>query len=241
VSRQTLHVWLRVCRVGSGRAVGQLACSRRRAIELPPRRHVSQIESSNIPHASAGSVVTPAHGRCRGIPGLPAGSARDAQGAWRLAAVGPRRRVEEAAEGTVEAWGRSPGNPVGRLVRAQEGAAWPVRQRHASGPGGARTRRLSRSSCNNRMRAIEVADRGWIRDRVIPRPAGKTGGRRRCARRGLPLVGGGPFPRQRQGAGHAQARAGCDDRGTVAGEPRPWVAWRYPLPRRRRWRSTSSG
>ena len=55
--------------------------------------------------------------------------------------LGNADEQKPAQEGTVEAWGRSPGNPGRRLVRPEEGAAWPVRQLRSSGPRSARPRR----------------------------------------------------------------------------------------------------
>ena len=43
-----------------------------------------------------------------------------------------------AADGTVEAWARSESNPVGRLVRAQEGPARALRRLRPAGARGAR-------------------------------------------------------------------------------------------------------
>src|SRR5215475_8568892 len=47
--------------------------------------------------------------------------------------LGNADEQKPAEEGTVEAWGRSPGNPGRRLVRPEEGAAWPVRQLRTPG------------------------------------------------------------------------------------------------------------
>ena len=55
--------------------------------------------------------------------------------------LGSADEQKPAAEGTVEAWGRSPDNPVGGLVRPQEGPARALRDVHPAAHGGARPRR----------------------------------------------------------------------------------------------------
>ncbi len=55
--------------------------------------------------------------------------------------LGNADEQKPAAGDTVEGWGRSPANPVGWLVRAEEGAARPVRELRPAGPGGAGARR----------------------------------------------------------------------------------------------------
>ena len=52
--------------------------------------------------------------------------------------LGGADEQKPAAEGTVEAWGRSDDNPVGGLVRHQEGPARPLRELRAAGARGAR-------------------------------------------------------------------------------------------------------
>src|SRR5437867_11346155 len=61
------------------------------------------------------------------------------RGDWML--LGSADEQKPAAEGTVEAWGRSPGNPVGRLVRTQEGTPRSLRHVRPSGPRGSPSRR----------------------------------------------------------------------------------------------------
>jgi hypothetical protein len=56
-------------------------------------------------------------------------------------ALGNADEQKPAAEGTVEAWGRSPENPVGGWLRAEEGPARPLRQLRSAGPRGPRPRR----------------------------------------------------------------------------------------------------
>jgi hypothetical protein len=50
-----------------------------------------------------------------------AGSSRHAHRPWRLDAARQRRRTEDAAQGTVEAWGRSADNPVGGWYGIKKG------------------------------------------------------------------------------------------------------------------------
>ena len=52
--------------------------------------------------------------------------------------LGNADEQKPAAEGTVEAWGRSPGNPVGGWYGLKKGLRGPFRQLCAAGPGGAR-------------------------------------------------------------------------------------------------------
>ena len=51
--------------------------------------------------------------------------------------LGSADEQKPAADGTVEAWGRSRAEPRQRLVRAEEGAARPLRDVRAAGAGGA--------------------------------------------------------------------------------------------------------
>ena len=55
--------------------------------------------------------------------------------------LGNADEQKPAAEGTVEAWGRSPGNPVGGWYGLKKGPAGPVRQLRAAGAGGTWPRR----------------------------------------------------------------------------------------------------
>ena len=55
-------------------------------------------------------------------------------------ALGSADEHKPAAEGTVEAWGRSPENPVGGWYRRQEGPARAVRELRAAGDGAPRAR-----------------------------------------------------------------------------------------------------
>jgi hypothetical protein len=61
------------------------------------------------------------------------------QGGW--VPLGSADEQKPAVDGTVEAWGRSPDNPVGRLVRDEEGPSRTVRDVHAAPAGGARASR----------------------------------------------------------------------------------------------------
>src|SRR5205807_432843 len=56
-------------------------------------------------------------------------------------ALGSADEQKPAAEGTVEAWARSPKNPVGRLVWTEKGLARPLRDVRAAGHGSDGARR----------------------------------------------------------------------------------------------------
>jgi hypothetical protein len=73
----------------------------------------------------------------------------------------PLGRADEqkpALGGTVEAWGRSPSNPAGGLVRAQEGLPRPFRRVPATSPGGSRDGR-ARTQPSKQPDARAVVDR----------------------------------------------------------------------------------
>ena len=72
--------------------------------------------------------------------------------------LGSADEQKPAKDGTVEAWGRVAGQPARRLVRAQEGAARPVRDVHAAAARGARARR-------GRAQPAQQPDAGEVRPR----------------------------------------------------------------------------
>ena len=77
--------------------------------------------------------------------------------------LGSADEQKPAAEGTVEAWARSDDEPGRRLVRAQEGAARPLRQLRAAGDGGPRPRG-GRASAAQQPHARRLDRRGMRPD-----------------------------------------------------------------------------
>ena len=93
--------------------------------------------------------------------------------------LGGADEQKPAAEGTVEAWGRSPDNPVGWPVRAQERTARPLRRLpaaaardararrgHARGPQQQDARPLRVRSCNHACCCIARPDPGCVTPEV---------------------------------------------------------------------------
>jgi hypothetical protein len=67
--------------------------------------------------------------------------------------LGGADEQKPAKEGTVEAWGRSEKNPCERLVRFEEGIAWPLRCVPAAVDGSAGLAEVTHEAKGNRMRA----------------------------------------------------------------------------------------
>ena len=76
--------------------------------------------------------------------------------------LGAADEQKDAKPGTVEAWGRDPGNPVGGWYGTAEGLSRPVRDVHAAAAGGAGPRRAD-------PRRQEQPDAGHLsRDPLLP-------------------------------------------------------------------------
>ena len=72
-------------------------------------------------------------------------------GDWML--LGSADEQKPAADGTVEAWGRSARESRGRLVRPEEGPARPLRHVRAAGVEALGLAEVEHNPKNNRMRA----------------------------------------------------------------------------------------
>ena len=145
-----------------------------------------------------------------------------AQGDW--VPLGGADEQKPAPDGTVEAWGRRPGQSQRRLVRAEEGAPRPVRRLHAAAPRGPRPgrghpRREEQQDAGDltdggelRQRRPDAARRGPVRGARRPEPAGD----RRAARAGRPVGAGDRRRPADQPAGRLAPPPPAE-----AGRPRP--------------------